>query len=46
MLGLLPGGGGAAAVVRTGLGAVGAAMTGVVLGTGEVFKRFNTSLLK
>ena len=42
MLGLLPGGGGAV----TGLGAAGAAVTGVALGAGDFFKRFNASLLK
>lgn len=42
MLGLLPGGGG----IATGLGAAGAAMTGFSLGAGDIFKRFNASLLK
>ncbi len=44
MLGLLPGGGGAAAGVGTGLGAAGAAMAGVALRAGDIFKRFNASL--
>lgn len=46
MLGLLPWGGGVATGVRTGLGAAGAAMTGIALGAGDIFKRFNASLLK
>lgn len=47
MLGLLPEGGGAAAGVEAGsgaAGAAGAAMAGVLLGPGDVFKRFNASL--
>lgn len=44
MLGLLPEGGRAAAGVEAGSGAAGAAMVGVGLGTGDVFKRFNASL--
>lgn len=44
MLGLLPGGGGAADGVATGLGAGGAAMAGVALTAGAVFKRFKASL--
>lgn len=46
MLGLLPGGGGVAAGVGTGLGVAGAAMAGVALRAGDIFKRFNASLLK
>lgn len=46
MLGLLPEGGGVAAGVGTGSGAAGAAMAGVALGTGDVFKRFSASLFK
>ncbi|TNN87843.1 hypothetical protein EYF80_001807 [Liparis tanakae] len=45
MLGLLPGGRGAAAGVGEEVGAeIGAAMAGAALGTGEVFNRFNASL--
>lgn len=43
MLGLLPGGGGAVAFGGSVLGGAGA---GVVLGTGEVFKRLSASLFK
>lgn len=46
MLGLVPGGGRVAAGVRTGLGAAGGAMAGITVGVGDVFKRFNASLLK
>lgn len=46
MLGLLPGGAGAAAAGWSGLGGAGAAAAGVVLGTGDVFKRLSASLCK
>lgn len=50
MLGLLPGGGGAAAGVGAGLGAAGAGLgaagAGAALVAGDIFKRFNTSLFK
>lgn len=44
MLGLLPAGGGGVAGEGTGLGAAEAAMAGVALGAGDIFKRFNASL--
>lgn len=46
MLGLLPEGGGAAAGVGTDCGAARPVTAVVALGTGDVFKRFNASLLK
>lgn len=49
MLGLLPGGGGVAAAGWSGhggAGAAGAAVAGVVLSTGDLFKRLSASLYK
>lgn len=49
MLGLLPRGGGVAAAGWSGLGgagAAGAAVAGVVLETGDIFKRLSASLSK
>lgn len=46
MLGLLPGGGGAAAGVGTGSGVAGISMAGAAFGTGAFFNRFSASLLK
>lgn len=46
MLGLLPGGAGAAAGVGAGSGAAGAATAGAAFGTGDVFSRFSASLFE
>lgn len=45
-LGLLPGGGGAAAGVGAGIGAAEATVAGAALAAGVFFKRFNASLFK
>lgn len=46
MLGLLPGGAGAAAGLGTGSGVAGASTAGAAFGTGDVFSRFSASLKK